>query len=233
MLQLEYAEAATQRGHSVIAAAGKHCAVIVARDLRTAATSHAYPSQVVWHVDENIMMTATGLFSDVRVVVNSARTLCNAHRAKWNSAILPERLATQLADDMYEYTVYSQGARPLAVDVLITTAGSSCGKDASCVYRVQTAGTLQKYRGIAIGAKAKALRESLGRDLSPSAASQQSMEEQTLVRHVLSAFKANSDSEQWLQGLSVQVLHDNGSITEYSHQQLQDLCAALPVLPEP
>jgi proteasome alpha subunit len=159
LLQVEYAEKTVRLGSSSIGLVCKDGVVIIAdrriRDKLIAPES----ANKIFEIDEHIVATAAGLFSDARMLVDQAQVLAQQNRITYGSAIEPISIIRLIADKMQMFTQYG-GARPFGVAILL--GGVSKGE--AHLYTSDVTGNFFAYRANAIGENDEKIREILRSD---------------------------------------------------------------------
>ena len=163
LLQVEYAEKTVRLGSSSIGLACKDGVVIVAdkriRDKLIASES----ASKIFEIDNHIMLTAAGILSDARMLVDQAQILAQQNRVTYDSPIEPIAVIRMIADKKQMFTQYG-GARPYGVAVML--AGTN--KTRTHLYTSDVTGNFFAYRANAIGENDERIKEILRRDFNES-----------------------------------------------------------------
>ena len=163
LLQVEYAEKTVRLGSSSIGMACKDGVVIVAdkriRDKLIASES----ASKIFEIDNHIMLTAAGILSDARMLVDQAQILAQQNRVTYDSPIEPIAVIRMIADKKQMFTQYG-GARPYGVAVML--AGTN--KRRTHLYTSDVTGNFFAYRANAIGENDERIKEILRRDFNES-----------------------------------------------------------------
>lgn len=156
LLQVEYAEKTVRLGSASIALVCKDGVVIVAdkriRDSLIAPES----AHKVAEIDEHIVLTAAGILSDARMLIDEGQMVAQQHRVTYDSPIEPLSVIKHIADKKQMFTQYG-GARPFGVAVMV--AGVNKGK--SYVYTSDVTGNFFAYKANAIGEHDEKIKEEL------------------------------------------------------------------------
>lgn len=156
LLQVEYAEKTVRLGSASIGLVCKDGVVIVAdkrvRDKLVATES----ANKIHEIDEHVMVSASGILSDVRVLVDQAQILAQQNRVTYGSPVEPISVIRMLADKKQMFTQYG-GARPFAVALLL--AGVNKGK--GHLYTSDVTGNFFAYKANAIGENDEKIKEIL------------------------------------------------------------------------
>ena len=156
LLQVEYAEKTVKLGSASIGLVCKDGVVLVAdrrvRDKLIASES----TNKIFEVDEHIVLTAAGILSDARILVDNAQLLAQQNRVSYGTAIEPISIIRALADRKQMFTQYG-GVRPFGVALLV--AGVNKGK--AHLYTSDVTGNFFSYRANAIGENDEKIKEVL------------------------------------------------------------------------
>ncbi len=159
LLQVEYAEKTVRLGSSSIGLTCKDGVVIVA-DKRIRDNLIALESaSKIYEVDEHIMMTASGMLSDARVLVDHVQVQAQQNRVTFNSPIEPISVIRAISDRK-QYATQMGGIRPYAVAVML--AGVDKGK--AHLYTSDVSGSYFAYKANAIGENDEKIKEILRKD---------------------------------------------------------------------
>ncbi len=156
LLQVEYAEKTVRLGSSSI---GIVCSdgVFIIADRRTGDKLLVQKSaSKVNEIDEHIVLSAAGITSDARVLIERAQVLAQQHRMTYDSPIEPELVIKDLANTKQQFTQYG-GARPFGVSIML--AGINGKKPELFVSDVT--GNYFAYYANAIGESDEKIREIL------------------------------------------------------------------------
>ena len=159
LLQVEYAEKTVTLGSASIGLVCKDGVVIIAdkriRDkLLTPESTHK-----VAEIDYHLMVSAAGILSDTRILVDHAQLLAQQNRVSLGSPIEPISVIRTIADIEQKFTQWG-GARPFAVALML--AGVNKGK--SHLYTSDVTGNYFSYKANAIGENDEKIKEILRRD---------------------------------------------------------------------
>jgi len=156
LLQVEYAEKTVRLGSSSI---GIVCTdgIIIVADKRTEDKLIVKDSANKIHeVDSHIILSAAGITSDARVLIERAQVLAQQHRVTYDSPIEPESVIKDLSNIKQQFTQYG-GARPFGVSIML--AGINGKKTELFVSDVT--GNYFSYFANAIGENDEKIREKL------------------------------------------------------------------------
>ena len=161
LLQVEYAEKTVRLGSSSIGLACKDGVVIIAdkriRDKLIAPES----ASKIFEIDNHVMLTAAGILSDARMLVDQAQILAQQNRVTYDTPIEPIAVIRMIADKKQMFTQYG-GARPYGVAIML--AGTN--KARTHLYTSDVTGNFFAYRANAIGENDERIKEILRRDFN-------------------------------------------------------------------
>ena len=159
LLQVEYADKTIKLGSSSIGLVCKDGVVIVAdrriRDKLIAPES----ANKIFEVDEHIVVTAAGILSDARMLIENAQVLAQQNRVTYDSPIEPISVIKMIADKKQMFTQYG-GARPFGVAILL----GGVNKNKAYLYTSDVTGNYFAYKANAIGENDEKIKEILRRD---------------------------------------------------------------------
>jgi len=149
VFQVEYAQKAVENSGTVIGLKGKDIVVFAVEKLITSKLYEPYTNKRTFNIDEHIGMAVSGLISDARRIVETARLEAANYRAQYGIGIPLKYLNDRIAMYMHAYTLYS-AVRPYGCSVIL----SSYQDDNPEMYMIDPSGVSYGYHGCAIG-KAK------------------------------------------------------------------------------
>jgi proteasome alpha subunit len=159
LLQVEYAEKTVKLGSNSIGLVCKDGVLMISdrriRDKLIAPES----ANKVFEVDGHIMVTAAGILSDARVLIDKAQIISQQNRVTYDAPIDPVSIIRMIADSMQFSTQYG-GTRPFGTVILL--GGVSKGK--SHLYTTDVTGGYLAYRADAIGENDEQIKEILRKD---------------------------------------------------------------------
>lgn len=146
LLQVEYAKKTVSLGNTAIGIVCKD-GVILVTDKRIV-DRLVVPEAVekIWQVDEHIMMTAAGILSDARVLVERAQEKAAGYRITYDSPIDILAIVKDICD-LAQYVTQSGGLRPFGVSLLI--AGDDFGT--LKLYQTDPTGLYNQWKATVIG----------------------------------------------------------------------------------
>lgn len=161
LLQVEYAEKTVRLGSSSVGLVCKDGVVVIAdRRVRDKLISPESANKI-YEIDEHIVVTAAGILSDARMLVEHAQVLAQQNRVTYGSPIEPISVIRTLADKKQMFTQYG-GARPFGVAILL----GGVSKDKGYLYTSDVTGNFFAYRANAIGENDEKIKEYLRKDFS-------------------------------------------------------------------
>ncbi|MFT4344036.1 MAG: archaeal proteasome endopeptidase complex subunit alpha [Candidatus Woesearchaeota archaeon] len=161
LLQVEYAKKTVKQGSTAIGMICKD-AVLFVTDKRIV-DSLIVPESVekIWIVDDHMGMTAAGIISDARVLVERAQLLAQQHRITYDTSVDTGSIVKELCS-LKQICTQSGGLRPFGVSLLI----GGVDKDGAKLYSTDPTGIYFRYKATIIGAGDTDLTEELHKKYS-------------------------------------------------------------------
>lgn len=159
LLQVEYAEKTVRLGPASIGMICKDGILIVADKRVRDKLIEAESTHKIFEIDIHIILTAAGMLSDARILVDQAQVLAQQNRVTYDSPIEPISVIRMLSDRKQAFTQYG-GARPYGVSLML--GGVNKGK--SHLYTSDVTGNFLAYRANAIGENDEKIKEMLRKD---------------------------------------------------------------------
>ncbi|AJF62127.1 TPA: archaeal proteasome endopeptidase complex subunit alpha [Candidatus Woesearchaeota archaeon] len=146
LLQVEYAKKTVRQGSTAI---GIVCTdgIILVTDKRIV-DKLIVPESVekIWKIDEHIGVTASGIISDGRVLIERAQVLAQQHKVTYDSPIDIISIVKDVAN-LKQWTTQSGGYRPFGVSLLIAGVDNGTPK----LYETDPTGIYFQYKATVIG----------------------------------------------------------------------------------
>lgn len=155
ILQVEYAEKTVRLGSASIGMKCKDGVIIVSDRRQKDKLVVESSANKISEIDDHIMLVASGIVSDSRVLVDKARVIAQQHRVTYDSEASVESLVKDIADMKQQFTQYG-GARPFGVALMIAGMNGS-----PKVFVTDVSGNYLEYKANAIGENDEAIREKL------------------------------------------------------------------------
>ncbi|XP_033207671.1 proteasome subunit alpha type-3 [Belonocnema kinseyi] len=149
VFQVEYAQKAVENSGTVIGLRGKDGVVIAVEKLVTSKLYEAGANKRIFNIDRHVGMAVSGLISDARQIVETARSEAASYRAQYGIGIPLKYLNERVSMYMHAYTLYS-AVRPYGCSVIL----SAHEADGPAMYMIDPSGVSNGYYGCAVG-KAK------------------------------------------------------------------------------
>ncbi|KAK7791786.1 hypothetical protein R5R35_002619 [Gryllus longicercus] len=149
VFQVEYAHKAVENSGTVIGLRGKDGVVFAVEKLVTSKLYEPGANKRVFNIDTHVGMAVSGLISDARQIVETARSEAANYRAQYGTNIPLKYLNDRVSMYMHAYTLYS-AVRPFGCSVIM----GSYEADGPVMYMIDPSGVSYGYYGCAIG-KAK------------------------------------------------------------------------------
>ncbi|KAK0090362.1 hypothetical protein PV325_001136 [Microctonus aethiopoides] len=149
VFQVEYAQKAVENSGTVIGLRGKDGVVFAVEKLVTSKLYEAGANKRIFNIDEHIGMSVSGLISDARQIVETARSEAASYRTQYGIGIPVKYLNDRVAMYMHAYTLYS-AVRPYGCSVIL----GAYEANGPAMYMIDPSGVSYGYFGCAVG-KAK------------------------------------------------------------------------------
>jgi len=156
IIQVEYAQKTARLGSSSI---GMVCSdgVFILADKRIIDKLVVLKSaNKINEIDSHIIVSAAGIVSDARVLIEKAQVLAQQHRITYDSPIEPELVIKDIANLKQQFSQYG-GVRPFGVSLIL--AGINGKK--SELYTSDVTGNYFSYHANAIGENDEKIKEKL------------------------------------------------------------------------
>ena len=156
ILQVEYAEKTIRLGSSSI---GMVCSdgVFIIADKRINDKLIVQKSAIKIHeIDSHMMVSAAGIVSDARVLIERSQVLAQQHRVTYDSPVETESIIKEISNMKQQFTQYG-GARPFGVSLMI----AGINRKNPEIYTSDVTGNYQSYYANAIGENDERIREKL------------------------------------------------------------------------
>lgn len=162
ILQVEYAQKTVRLGSSSI---GMTCSdgIFILADKRIKDELVISKSaNKIYEIDSHIIVSAAGIVSDARVLIDKAQILAQQDRITYDSPIEPELIIKEISNIKQQFTQYG-GARPFGVALMI--AGIKDKKPE--LYTSDITGNYLSYKANAIGENDEKIKEKLKENYKP------------------------------------------------------------------
>lgn len=155
ILQVEYAEKTIRLGSASIAIVCKDGVIIVSDRRAKDKLVMEESANKIFEIDNHIMVTAAGILSDARVLIERARVLCQQHRVTYDSESDVEPIVEEIANIKQQFTQYG-GARPFGVSLIFAGYDSK-----PKLFSTDVTGNYFQYKADAIGENDEKFKEKL------------------------------------------------------------------------
>ncbi|KAJ8869492.1 hypothetical protein PR048_028483 [Dryococelus australis] len=149
VFQVEYAQKAVENSGTIIGLRGKDGVVLAVEKLVTSKLYEPGANTRIFNIDRHVGMAVSGLISDARQIVETAKIEASNYRAQYGTAIPLKYLNDRVSMYMHAYTLYS-AVRPFGCSVI----AGSYEVDTPVMYMIDPSGVSYGYYGCAVG-KAK------------------------------------------------------------------------------
>lgn len=156
LYQVEYALETVKSGSTSVGIRVDEGVVLAVEERAHSKLQAPTYSQKLFQIDLHIGAAASGLISDARVLVDSARVYAQSYRLTFDEPPSVESVAKRIGDLMQLYTQHG-GVRPFGVALLI--GGSSV--DGTRLFYTEPSGVVLEYKAWSIGRGAEKVKEIL------------------------------------------------------------------------
>ncbi|MFZ5955480.1 MAG: archaeal proteasome endopeptidase complex subunit alpha [Nanoarchaeota archaeon] len=211
ILQVEYAEKTVRLGSTSIGIVCKE-GVIIISDKRTkdSLIVEEFASKII-EIDEHIMVSAAGIISDARILIEKARVLAQQHRATYDSPANTESIVKDIADIKQQFTQYG-GVRPFGVALLIAGYDSKPN-----LFVTDVTGNYIQFKAAAIGENDEKIKEKLKEKYKENLNCNQG------IKLALEIFKEILGKEFNLHRLDVAIIKEDKKIKLLSKEEKEKL----------
>lgn len=157
LLQVEYAEKIVKLGTASLGITCIDGVVIVADKRIRDVLMHPESSSKIYEIDSHIGVTAAGISSDARILIEKAQLQAQQHRATYDSAIDTESVVKEIANTKQFFSQYS-GVRPFGASLLFAGVDPN---NKSKLFITEVTGNYFAYKATAIGENEDKLKELL------------------------------------------------------------------------
>ncbi|MCS7142736.1 MAG: archaeal proteasome endopeptidase complex subunit alpha [Aigarchaeota archaeon] len=154
LFQVEYALETVKSGSSALALRVKEGVVMAVEERTQSKLQSQHYSQKLFQIDEHIGAAASGLISDARILVDSARVYAQILRLSYDESPSVEMIAKRIADVMQLYTQHA-GVRPFGAALLIGGVSGDGGR----VFYTEPSGVMIEYDAWGIGRGSDKIKE--------------------------------------------------------------------------
>lgn len=131
---------------TVIGLRGKDGVVFAVEKLVTSKLYETGANKRIFNIDKHVGMAVSGLISDARQIVETARSEAASYRAQYGIGIPLKYLNERVSMYMHAYTLYS-AVRPYGCSVIL----SAFETDGPTMYMIDPSGVSYGYYGCAVG----------------------------------------------------------------------------------
>jgi len=156
LLQVEYAEKTVRLGSSSIGIVCKDGVVIVSDRRINDKLILPESANKVFEVDDHIIISAAGILSDARVLIDKVRVAAQQHKVTYDSSVDVEEIIREIANTKQMFTQYG-GARPYGVAILV----GGIDNQGARLFSSDITGNYFSYTSFAIGENDEKIKEVL------------------------------------------------------------------------
>ena len=158
LLQVEYAEKTVRLGSASIGMVCKDGVFILSNRRTKDKLIVPESANKIYEIDSHLILSATGIMSDARVLIEKSRILSQQHRITYDSPIEPELVIKEISKIKQQFTQYG-GARPFGVSIMI--GGINLNNKRAELYVSDVTGNYFSYYATAIGENDDKIKEKL------------------------------------------------------------------------
>jgi len=162
LYQVEYALETVKSGSTAVGLCVNEGVVLAVEERAFSKLQNPNYSQKLFQIDDHIGAASSGLISDARILVDSARVYAQVYRLTYDEPPSVEAIAKRIGDVMQLYTQHA-GVRPFGVALLIGGIGS----DGPSLFYTEPSGVVMRYSGWSIGRAGEKVREMFENLYSP------------------------------------------------------------------
>lgn len=155
ILQVEYAEKTVRLGSASIGIVCKDGVVIVADKKVKDKLVIPASADKIHEIDEHIAATASGFWSDARILIERAQLISQQHRVTYDSPIDVESVIKEIANIMQAFTQYP-GTRPFGVHIMVAGVNTEAK-----LFVSEVTGNYTSYTATVIGENDEKIKEQL------------------------------------------------------------------------
>ncbi|HLC81379.1 MAG TPA: archaeal proteasome endopeptidase complex subunit alpha [Candidatus Nanoarchaeia archaeon] len=164
LLQVEYAKKTVRQGSSALGLACKDGVVLVSDKRITSKLMVPEAIEKMFQVDDHIIVTAAGIISDARVLVDRAQLRAQQHSVTFDSKIDVLSIVKEICD-LKQVCTQSAGLRPFGVSLLV----AGVEEDGTIrLFLTEPYGLYFQYRAAAIGEGEAEIDEILKKKYKPN-----------------------------------------------------------------
>jgi proteasome alpha subunit len=146
LLQVEYAKKTVRQGSTAIGIVCKDGALLVTDKRIVDKLIVADAVEKIWQVDDHIAITAAGILSDARILVERAQVKAQENKVIYDSPIDVLTIVRDIAN-LKQMCTQSGGLRPFGVSLLI----AGVDEDGMKLFETDPTGIYFQYKATAIG----------------------------------------------------------------------------------
>lgn len=162
LYQVEYALETVKSGSTSVGLRVNEGVILAVEEKTHSKLQNPVYSQKLFQIDEHIGAAASGLISDARVLVDSARVYAQIFRLSYDESPSVETIAKRIGDTMQLYTQHA-GVRPFGVALLI----GGVSNDGPRLFYTEPSGVVVEYLAWGIGRGAEKVKEFFENNYSP------------------------------------------------------------------
>jgi len=163
LLQVEYAKKTVRQGSTAIGMVCKDGVILVSDKRVMDKLIVADAVEKIWKVDDHIGITASGIISDARVLIERAQVKAQQHRVTYQYPIDTLTVVQDIAS-LKQVCTQSGGLRPFGVSTLVAGVDANGAR----LYETDPTGIYFQYRATVIGEGEPEIEEILSKEYKES-----------------------------------------------------------------
>ncbi len=163
LLQVEYAKKTVKQGSAAIAMVCKDGIVFVTDKRILDPLIVTKDVEKIWQIDKHVGVTASGIISDARVLIERSQVTAQQHTVTYDAPIDVLTITKDICD-LKQLTTQSGGLRPFGVSLLV----GGIDEDGSKLYLTDPTGIYFPYKAVAIGESDTEIMEILHKKYKPT-----------------------------------------------------------------
>ena len=163
LLQVEYAKKTVKQGSTAIAMACKDGVLFVTDKRLLDPLMVLEAIEKIWQIDDHIGVTASGIISDARVLIERSQVVAQQHKVTYDAPVDVLTIVRSVCD-LKQITTQSGGLRPFGVSLLI----GGIDEDGAKVFQTDPTGIYLQFQAVAIGEGDTEVTEILHKKYKPT-----------------------------------------------------------------
>jgi proteasome alpha subunit len=163
LLQVEYAKKTVKQGSTALGIVCKDGVVLVADKRIVDKLIVTESVEKIWQIDEHVGVTASGILSDARVLIERAQLRAQQHKITYDNSIDVSEIVKDICD-LKQICTQSGGLRPFGVSLLV----AGVDETGPILFETDPTGIYFRYKAAAIGEGEVEVEEVLSKEYKES-----------------------------------------------------------------